>query len=344
MDLKCCITNMNIMKTQEIILASRPKGMPDKSNFEFKETPIPQVKEGEVLLKGLYYSVDPYMRGRMNKGESYAPPFNVGDPIKGGVVAEVLESRDPGFKQGDKVQALLPWKKKMVAKTDYLQKIDESISPASYYLGILGMPGLTAYFGLLDIGKPVKGETVVVSGAAGAVGTVVGQIAKIKGCRVVGIAGSDQKIQMMKNEFGYDEGINYKTTEDMKTAISKACPDGVDVYYDNVGGSISDAVLANINFGARITICGQIALYNATEVPQGPRLQPMLLTKSAMMKGFIVGDYSDRFPEAAKQLAEWVKTGNLKFEETIIEGFDNLPEAFIGLFHGENKGKMIVKA
>ena len=332
------------MKTQEIILASRPKGMPDKSNFEFRESQITEVKEGEVLLEGLYYSVDPYMRGRMNEGKSYVPPFQVGEPIKGGVVAEVLESRDPGFEVGDKVQARLPWMKKMVAKTAHLQKIDDSIAPASYYLGILGMPGLTAYFGLLDIGKPVKGETVVVSGAAGAVGTVVGQIAKIKGCRVVGIAGSDEKIHMIKNKFGFDEGINYKTTEDIRKAISEACPDGVDVYYDNVGGAISDAVLANINFGARITICGQIALYNATEAPKGPRPQPILLTNSAMMKGFIVGDYSDRFPEAATQLAEWVKSGELKFEETIIQGFDKLPEAFIGLFHGENKGKMIVKA
>lgn len=331
------------MKTKEIILAFRPKGMPDKTNFEFKETEIPQIKEGEVLLKGLYYSVDPYMRGRMNEGKSYVPPFKVGEPINGGVVAEVLESRDPRFKLGDKIQAILPWQEKMVAKADYLQKIDGSIAPLSYYLGILGMPGLTAYFGLLDIGKPTKGETVVVSGAAGAVGSVVGQIAKIKGCRVVGIVGTDEKIQMLKKGFGFDAGINYKTTQDMKAAISKACPDGVDVYYDNVGGTISDAILANINFGARITICGQIALYNATEAPVGPRPQPILLTKSAMMKGFIVGDYSDRFPEAATQLAEWVKSDKLKFEETIMQGFDKLPEAFIGLFHGENKGKMIVK-
>lgn len=334
---------MNTMKTQEIILVSRPQGMPNKSNFEFRESQIPEVKEGEVLLKGLYYSVDPYMRSRMNEGESYVPPFKVGEPINGGVVAEVLESRNSDFKVGDKVQARLPWKKKMVSKTEYLQKIDDSIAPLSYYLGILGMPGLTAYFGLLDIGKPMKGETVVVSGAAGAVGSVVGQIAKIKGCRVVGIAGTDEKIQMIENEFGFDQGINYKTTEDMNAAISKACPSGVDVYYDNVGGTISDAVIENINFQARITICGQIALYNANEIPKGPRPQPMLLTKSALMKGFIVGDYSSRFPEAAKQLTEWVKTGKLKFEETIIQGFDKLPEALIGLFHGDNKGKMIVK-
>jgi len=340
----CCIGMMNTMKTQEIILASRPQGMPGKSNFEFKESQIPQVNEGEVLLKGLYYSVDPYMRGRMSDAKSYVPPFKVGEPIKGGVVAEVLESRDPRFKVGDKVQALLPWKENMVAKADHLQKIDDSIAPASYYLGILGMPGLTAYFGLLDIGNPRKGETVVVSGAAGAVGTVVGQIAKIKGCRVVGIAGSDEKIEMLKSEFGFDAAINYNTTDNIKQAISEACPNGVDVYYDNVGGPISDAVLANINFQSRIIICGQIALYNATEVPVGPRVQPVLLTKSALMKGFIVGDYTDRFSEGANQLAQWIQSDQLKFQETIIDGFDKLPEAFIGLFHGENKGKMIVKA
>ena len=332
------------MKTQEIILSARPEGMPDISNFEFREYQVPELNAGEVLLKGLFYSVDPYMRGRMNEGKSYVSPYKVGEPINGGIVAEVLESRDSKFKIGDKVQARLPWRQKMVAKTDHLQKIDDSIALASYYLGILGMPGLTAYFGLLDIGKPNRGETVVVSGAAGAVGTVVGQIAKIKGCRVVGIAGSDEKIEMLKNDFGFDEGINYKTTDNMKSAISEACPDGVDVYYDNVGGPISDAVLSNINFQSRIIICGQIALYNATETPVGPRLQPLLLTNSATMKGFIVGDYSDRFPEGAEQLAQWVNAGQLKFQETVIEGFDKLPEAFIGLFRGENTGKMIVKA
>ncbi len=332
------------MKTQEIVLASRPKGMPTKNNFEFRESDVPSLKDGEVHLKGLYYSVDPYMRGRMNEGKSYVPPFKVGEPIEGAVIAEVVDSKSPNFKEGDKVQARLPWKKEMVAKGEHLQKIDDSMAPASYYLSILGMTGLTAYFGLLDIGKPKPGETVVVSGAAGAVGSVVGQIAKIKGCRVVGIAGSDAKIKMLKEKFGFDEAINYKTNEDIKGAIAEACPDKVDIYFDNVGGPISDAVVANINFHARIALCGQISLYNATETPKGPRLQPMLLTRSVLMQGFIVGNYSDRFPEGIKQLAEWVKEGKLTFEETIVDGFDKLPEAFLGLFHGDNKGKMVVKA
>ena len=332
------------MKIKEIILASRPKGMPSKNNFDFKDSDLPTLEDGSLHLKGLYYSVDPYMRGRMNDAKSYVPPFKVGEPIEGAVIAEVLESKSPNFKKGDKVQARLPWKTEMVSKADKLQKIDDSIAPASYYLSILGMTGLTAYFGFLDIGKPIPGDTVVVSGAAGAVGSVVGQIAKIKACHAVGIAGSDAKVKMLKEKFGFDAAINYKTTEDIKGAIAEACPNGVDIYFDNVGGPISDAVIANVNFHARIPLCGQISLYNATETPKGPRLQPMLLTRSVLMQGFIIGNYSDRFPEGIKQLAEWVKEGKLTFEETIVEGFDKLPEAFLGLFHGDNKGKMVVKA
>jgi NADPH-dependent curcumin reductase CurA len=230
-----------------------------------------------------------------------------------------------------------------VVKPEALQKIDTDLAPAPYYLGILGMPGLTAYFGLLYIGKPKEGETVVISGAAGAVGIVVSQIAKLKGCRVVGIAGSAEKIKMLKDEFHLDEVINYKTTSDMNKAIEESCPKQVDIYFDNVGGSISDAVIANINFHARIVLCGQIALYNATELPTGPRLQPMLLTRSALMQGFIVGNFKDHFREGIKQLSQWVKEGKLKYEETIFEGFDQLPEAFLGLFSGRNKGKMVVK-
>ncbi|WP_306416941.1 NADP-dependent oxidoreductase [Fulvivirga maritima] len=216
--------------------------------------------------------------------------------------------------------------------------------PLHYYLGVLGMPGLTAYFGLMDIGQPKEGETVVVSGAAGAVGLVVGQIAKIHGCKVVGIAGSDEKIEMLKSEFGYDEGINYKTAGNMQEAVKKACPDGVDIYYDNVGGEVSDGVIMNLNFHARIPLCGQIALYNSKETPTGPRIQPMLLTRSVLMKGFIVGNYQDKFPEGMRKLGQWVREGQVKFTETIIEGFDQLPEAFLGLFTGKNQGKMIVQA
>jgi len=284
------------------------------------------------------------MRGRMNDVKSYAPPFQIDQPIAGGVIAQVTESRSENFKAGDLVLGRLAWQQQIIASEKDIQKIDTTIAPASYYLGILGMPGLTAYFGLMHIAKPKAGETVVVSGAAGAVGVVVGQIAKIQGCRVIGIAGSDDKIKLLKEEFGFDEAINYKTTPDMKKAIAALCPNGVDIYFDNVGGEISDAVIANINFHARIPLCGQISLYNSAETPVGPRLQPMLLTRSVLMQGFIVSNYQSRFAEGIQHLAQWVKEGKLKFTETVVNGFEMLPTALLGLFKGENTGKMIVEA
>lgn len=332
------------MKTQQIVLASRPKGTPTLANFRTETIDLSELKKGEVLLKPNFYSVDPYMRGRMNDAKSYAEPFQIDEPIKGGVTATVVESKSDNFKIGDVVVGTLPWAEQCIASEKGLQKIDVSIAPESYYLGVLGMTGLTAYFGLMHIGKPKKGETVVVSGAAGAVGVVVGQIAKIQGCSVIGIAGSDEKVALLKEKFGFDEGINYKTTKNLTEDIAKLCPNGVDIYYDNVGGEISDAVIANINFNARIALCGQISLYNSSEIPVGPRIQPMLLTRSVLMQGFIVGNYSADFPEGIKHLGEWVKDGKLKFSETIENGFDNLPKALLGLFKGENTGKMIVKA
>lgn len=332
------------MTTKQIVLASRPKGMPTENDFRFEEVSLPSIENEEVLLDGLYFSVDPYMRGRMNDAKSYAAPFNLDEPIVGAVIATVKESKSSGFKKGDTVMGMLPWRQKIIAKAGEIRKVDTSLAPASYYLGILGMTGLTAYFGLLHIGKPKQGETVVVSGAAGAVGIVVGQLAKIKGCRVVGIAGTDEKIELLKNDYGFDEGINYKTIENMKQAIGEACPDGVDIYFDNVGGEISDAVISNINFHARIPLCGQISLYNAKEIPMGPRLQPMLLTRSVLMQGFIVSNFQEQFGEGITALAQWVKSGDLKFTETVVEGFDKLPEALLGLFSGDNTGKMVVKA
>lgn len=332
------------MEIQQIVLAGRPKGLPTKENFR-TETIVPaELKNDEVMVKGLFYSVDPYMRGRMNDAKSYSPPFQVDAPISGGVVAEVAESKSADFKEGDVVLGMLPWATQSIVSSKEIRKIDTSLAPGSYYLGILGMPGLTAYFGLIDIGKPKSGDTVVISGAAGAVGIVVGQIAKLKGCKVVGIAGSDDKIKMLKDEFHFDEVINYKTTENMGEAIKNACPDGVDIYFDNVGGEISDAVVANINFHARIVLCGQISLYNSTEQPVGPRLQPMLLTRSVLMQGFIVSNYQSRFSEGIVELSQWIKQGKLSYKETIMNGFDQLPEAFIALFAGRNTGKMIVKA
>jgi NADPH-dependent curcumin reductase CurA len=331
------------MTSKQIILASRPKGMPGLESFVFEEYELPIINEGELLLQSMFISVDPYMRGRMNDVKSYAPPFELGKPLMGGVVAKVLESRSANFKVGDVVTGMLPWRERMIVSEKYVQIIDTTIAPPSYYLGILGMPGLTAYFGLIHIGKPKAGETLVVSGAAGAVGVVVGQIGKILGCRVVGIAGSDEKIELLKSKFGFDEAINYKTTTDLKGAIKAACPNGVDIYFDNVGGEISDAVIRNINFHARIPLCGQIALYNTTELPVGPRIQPWLLTRSVLMQGFIVGNFQSQFPEGISQLATWVKEGKLTFIETIEHGFDKLPEALIGLFRGENIGKMVVE-
>ena len=332
------------MDTKQIVLSSRPKGKPVLKNFETKNIKLPELAEKEIVLEAMYFSVDPYMRGRMNDAKSYTPPFELGKPISGGVIAKVIKSNSIHFKENDIVTGNLPWQQHCNATENSVVKIDTSIAPASYFLGILGMPGLTAYFGLMDIGKPKKGETVVVSGAAGAVGLVVGQIAKLQGCRVVGIAGSDEKVKLLKKEFGFDEVINYKTCKDLKKAIADACPKAVDVYYDNVGGEISDAVVSNINFNARIALCGQIALYNSTEIPMGPRLQPMLLTRSVLMQGFIVSNYQSRFSEGNKQLAAWVQDGNLKYEETIVKGFDKLPAALLGLFEGDNIGKMIVEA
>lgn len=334
----------NPMATQQIVLASRPKGTPTIANFRFENIELPEVQTGELLLQGMYYSVDPYMRGRMNDVKSYSPPFQIDNAIEGGVVAKVIESKSANFKAGDIVLGALPWRKQMVASEKAVQKIDTGIAPPSYYLGILGMPGLTAYFGLMDIGKPKAGETVVVSGAAGAVGVVVGQIAKIQGCRVIGIAGTDEKIALLKKDFSFDDAINYKTTSNLKAAIAELCPKGVDIYFDNIGGEISDAVVANINFHARIPLCGQISLYNSTEQPVGPRLQPMLLTRSVLLQGFIISNFQSRFPEGVQHLAQWVKEGKLKFTETIVHGFDQLPTGLLGLFKGENTGKMIVEA
>lgn len=332
------------MTTKQIVLASRPKGIPTSDNFRFENVELPGLQDGEVLLNGLYYSVDPYMRGRMDDKKSYVPPFNIDQPMEGGVVATVIQTKSENFKTGDKVLGRLPWREQMIASEKGLQKIDTNIAPASYYLGILGMTGLTAYFGLMHIGKPKAGETVVVSGAAGAVGIVVGQIAKINGCRVIGIAGSEEKIKLLKEQFGFDEAINYKTTTNIRKAIFDVCPNGVDIYFDNVGGEISDAVISNINFHARIPLCGQISLYNSSIAPLGPRIQPMLLTRSVLMQGFIVGNFQSQFPEGIQHLAQWVKEGKLKFTETIVHGFDQLPTALLGLFKGENTGKMIVEA
>lgn len=326
-----------------ITLNSRPVGKPQLSDFKFVEEEMPLLKDGEILLKTKFVSVDPYLRGRMSDAKSYVPPFELQKAMNSGVVAEVVESQNDQYKVGDFVTGSLDWKEFQTSSGKNLLKVDNGAAQLSNFLGVLGMTGLTAYFGLTEIGKPQKGETIVVSGAAGAVGSVVGQIAKIFGCRVVGIAGSEDKVEMLKTKFGFDAAINYNTTENMTKAISEACPDGVDIYFDNVGGTISDSVHSNINRLGRIVVCGAISAYNDTSIPQGPRVEHFLIRKSALMQGFIVGNYAEKFPDGMKQLSQWLSEGKLTATETIVEGFKNIPQAFLDLFEGKNKGKMIVK-
>ena len=326
-----------------ILLNARPKGAPKSSDFKFIVEEVSEMASEEILLTTKYVSVDPYLRGRMSDAKSYIEPFELNKPISSGLIAEVTASNSPNFAVGDFVSGMLEWKEQQVSDGQGLMKVDPSKAPLSAYLGVLGMTGMTAYLGLTEIGKPKAGETLVVSGAAGAVGSIVGQIGKLLDLHVVGIAGTDEKVNMLKSEFGFDEAINYNTTENMVEAIAKACPNGVDVYYDNVGGPISDAVLFNINKFARLVICGAISVYNNIKLPQSVSVQPFLVRNSALMQGFIVFDYAHKYPEAMQQIVQWLSEGKLNHTETIVEGFDNIPQAFMDLFEGKNKGKMIVK-
>ena len=326
-----------------ILLEKRPVGKPQLSDFKFVSNEVETITEGELLLKTTYVSVDPYLRGRMNDTKSYTPPFELHKPITSGIVAEVVDSKNPAFIKGDFVSGMLEWKEFQKSNGEGLLKVDASKASLSTYLGVLGMTGLTAYLGLTEIGKPKKGETIVVSGAAGAVGSIVGQIAKIYGCNVIGIAGTDEKGTMLTSSLGFDKAINYNTTKDMTAAVKEAAPNGVDIYFDNVGGPISDAVLVNINQFARIIVCGAISVYNNTELPKSISVQPFLVRNSALMQGFIIFNYAEKYPEAIAQLSQWLAEGKLKYTETIVEGFDNIPQAFLDLFEGKNNGKMLIK-
>ncbi|WP_028548019.1 NADP-dependent oxidoreductase [Paenibacillus sp. UNC451MF] len=331
------------MMNQMILLKNRPQGWPDKDTFELKEAPVGNPQEGQVVVRSIYLSVDPYMRGRMNDTKSYVEPYKLGEAISGGVVGEIVESRSELFRVGDKVLGMLGWQLYNVVDARTLRKIDGEAAPLSAYLSVIGLTGLTAYFGLMDIGRPKAGETVVVSGAAGAVGMVVGQIAKIQGARVVGIAGSDEKTQFLVKELGFDAAVNYKTAN-LKQALEQACPQGVDVYFDNVGGDVSDAVMSLLNDHARIPLCGAISSYNMEEGSDaGPRILTKLIKTRSMIKGFVLGDYADRMQEGLEYLMKWLSEGKLKYEETIMEGFEKVPEAFVELFKGRNIGKMLVK-
>ncbi|SDE11738.1 hypothetical protein SAMN05421636_103299 [Pricia antarctica] len=326
-----------------IHLKRRPKGKPQLEDFEFVEEQKPKPKDGEILLKTKYVSVDPYLRGRMRDQESYIPPFELNEPIESGIIAEVVASNNDHFKEGDFINGMLKWKEFQISMGNGLNKVDPDKVSLSAYLGILGLTGLTAYISLDKIGNLKEGETLLVSGASGAVGSTVGQIGKIKGCHVVGIAGTDEKLKLMKEKFGFDKGINYKTTDDMKKAIGDACPNGVDVYFDNVGGEILDAAMDNINKNGRVINCGAISLYNETDVPTGPRYEGIMVRKTVLMQGFLVRDHATEFGPATKQLEQWLNVGKLTYEETIVEGFKNIPQAFLNLFEGKNKGKMVVK-
>lgn len=312
-------------------------------NFECINGEIPESGPHEVLIRSKYHSVDPYMRDRISPEDSYAETWNVGEPMKGGVVGEIIESKHPRYEEGEIVKGLLNWAEYSVSDGSTLERVDPDLAPISTALGVLGPTGRTAYFGLLDVGEPRPRDTVVVSGAAGAVGSVVGQIAKINGCRVVGTAGSDQKVAWLTDELCFDEAINYKTTPDMQAAIGQACRDGVDVYFDNVGGEITDAVFSHLNTGSRVAVCGQIALYNAEDQPVGPRKLWKLLETQSQVRGFLLTEFEGRYDEATERLANWIESDELKYTETVTEGFENLPKAFIGLFDGENIGKQVVK-
>ncbi|WP_181347582.1 NADP-dependent oxidoreductase [Thalassobacillus sp. CUG 92003] len=326
---------------REIHLVKRPEAEPTQEHLNIVESSIPDLKQGEVLLRTLYVSVDPYMRGRMSDAKSYVASFELNKPIEGGAIGQVEQSQSDRFQPGDIVTGSLPWTEYASVSGQNLRKIDPNLGPVTTSLGILGMPGLTAYFGLMDIGQPKEGETVVVSGAAGAVGSTVVQIAKLHGCHVVGIAGSEEKTSFITETLGADYAINYKQ-EDVPAALEQACGSGVDVYFDNVGGSISDAVYPLLNKYARIAQCGAIASYNVPN-DQGPRMQMHLIKSSALMKGFIVADYQDRFKEGFQHLAQWLQEGKLTYKESVKEGFDQIPHAFFGLFEGENIGKQLVK-
>jgi NADPH-dependent curcumin reductase CurA len=279
----------------------------------------------------------------MSDAKSYAEPYKVGEPFIGGIVGKIVDSKNEKYQVGGYIEGRLDWAEYNVSDGSNIRRLNPELAPVSTNLHVLGMPGLTAYFGLLHIGEPKERETVVVSGASGAVGTIVGQIAKLKGCRVVGIAGGEDKCTFLTNELGFDAAIDYKSVPNLRKALGEVCPTGVDVYFDNVGGEISDAVMSLINFQARIVICGQISQYNLEKLEQGPRVAGQLLTKSALMKGFIVTDYAQHNKEGLTQLSQWIKEGKLQYRENIVEGFEQAVDAFLGLFRGDNIGKQLVK-
>jgi len=328
---------------RQITLASRPVGFPKVSDFHLVYSPLPSPAEGEVLVRAIYLSLDPGLRERMSDAGSDAGTVGVGEVISGGAVAFVVESLDPEFRAGDTVEGVLGWQEFAVIPGRELRKIDPTLAPISTALGVLGLPGLAAFFGLLDIADPQPGETVVVSEAAGPVGIFVGQIAKIKGCRVVGVAGSDAQTSWLLDELGFDAAINCGTAADCFGALRELCPAGIDVYFDNEGGNVTDAVMQLINPRARISVCGQTSQDNIEEPETGPRWLGQLIVKQAKVQGFLVSDFATRFPEGLEQLAAWLKQGKLKYREDVAHGIEAAPQAFIGMLRGKGRGEQLVQ-
>jgi len=327
---------------RRVVLARRPPGEPAESDFRIEEVPVPEPGPGQFLARVIYLSLDPYMRGRMRDAKSYAAPVALGEVMTAGAVGEVVKSNHPQFQVGDIVEDTLGWQEYAVGPGRTARRIDPAHGPISYSNSVLGMPGLTAYFGLLEVGQPKPGETVVVSAASGAVGQIVGQLAKIAGCRAVGIAGGPTKCAYVKDGLGLDACVDYKAEGNLAAAVKAACPNGVDVYFDNVGGPVGDAVLANLNFFARVSLCGAISQYNATE--PGPRMMGTFVANRVTARGFIVWDFNTRYGPALRQMGEWVRSGRIKYKEDIVDGgIEKAPAAFIGLLKGENFGKLQVK-
>ena len=328
---------------RRILLASRPVGAPKESDFTLVESPLPEPQAGEVLVRALYLSLDPYMRGRMSERASYAKPVGLGEVMTGGVVGRVVVSRNPAFREGDIVEGILGWQDFAVSSGKGLRRIDPALAPISTALGVLGMPGLTAYFALLELGRPQAGETVAVSAASGAVGAIVGQIAKLKGCRTIGSAGSAAKCRYCLEELGYDACIDYRAAADFAGELGRVAKDGIDVYFDNVGGAVTDAVFPLLNLRARVVVCGQISQYNLEQPELGPRLLWNLIRTRARVEGFLVWDYAARYGEGLAQLAAWIKEGKLKYREDVTAGLEQAPRKLIGLLKGENFGKALIK-
>jgi NADPH-dependent curcumin reductase len=333
---------MSTLQNRQFKLTSRPVGMVKRSDFEFVTTPAAEPGPGEALVRVLYLSLDPAMRGWMNEGRSYAPPVGLGEVMRAGGIGRVVASNDPSLAVGDTVVGMTGVQDYAVVKAKELTKVDARLAPLPRYLGALGMPGLTAYFGLLDIGQPKEGETVVVSAAAGAVGAVTGQIAKIKGCRVVGIAGGPDKCRYVVEELGFDAAVDYKN-EDVRAGLARHCPKGIDIYFDNVGGEILDVALSLLARRARVIICGAISQYNNRESIQGPRNYLSLLINHARMEGFVVFYYAARYAEGMQALAGWMSAGKLKAREDIVDGLETFPDTLQKLYRGENFGKLVIK-